>query len=263
MGAGAGARRRRLHRQPAARRATRSSRWSAAAEAAGAGVFALVRTSNPGAADLAGPAGTASGRCTSAWRRSSTGSRQRLARSGGLSGMGAVVGATEPGHIARLRELMPRVDLPDPRRRRPGRPARSCSAPPSRRARPRPWSPPRAASPATPIPAAAAERLRARRLGSFDQLNPCRRRLYDPRPISRSALDHEASAPQHLARVLAVIALVGGVVGLVVVIATSLGGGTTAASSGKRRHQKGRGSGEKKGDKGRRRRPTWSRTATP
>jgi orotidine-5'-phosphate decarboxylase len=26
----------------------------------------------------------------------------------GLSGVGAVVGATEPGHLARLRELMPR-----------------------------------------------------------------------------------------------------------------------------------------------------------
>ncbi|HZK15407.1 MAG TPA: hypothetical protein VFC52_02315, partial [Solirubrobacterales bacterium] len=32
----------------------------------------------------------------------------RLAGEGSLSGMGAVVGATEPEHIARLRELMPR-----------------------------------------------------------------------------------------------------------------------------------------------------------
>jgi orotidine-5'-phosphate decarboxylase len=32
----------------------------------------------------------------------------RLLGAGGLSGMGAVVGATEPEHIARLRELMPR-----------------------------------------------------------------------------------------------------------------------------------------------------------
>jgi orotidine-5'-phosphate decarboxylase len=32
----------------------------------------------------------------------------RLAGEGGLSGMGAVVGATEPRHIARMRELMPR-----------------------------------------------------------------------------------------------------------------------------------------------------------
>jgi orotidine-5'-phosphate decarboxylase len=32
----------------------------------------------------------------------------RLLGEGGLSGLGAVVGATEPEHIARLRELMPR-----------------------------------------------------------------------------------------------------------------------------------------------------------
>jgi orotidine-5'-phosphate decarboxylase len=81
----------------------------AAAEAAGAGVFTLVRTSNPGAADLQdlpaperplherlaalvdGLSGRLAGREVPA-----------------LSGMGAVVGATEPEHIARLRELMPR-----------------------------------------------------------------------------------------------------------------------------------------------------------
>jgi orotidine-5'-phosphate decarboxylase len=79
----------------------------AAAEAAGAGVFALVRTSNPGAADvedLPAPerplherlAELVDGLCP------------RLAGSGGLSGMGAVVGATAPERIARLRELMPR-----------------------------------------------------------------------------------------------------------------------------------------------------------
>ena len=83
----------------------------AAAEAAGAGVFALVRTSNPGAADLQdlptadGPplherlAGLVDGLA------------ERLAgvESSPLSGAGAVVGATEPAHIARLRELMPRA----------------------------------------------------------------------------------------------------------------------------------------------------------
>jgi orotidine-5'-phosphate decarboxylase len=79
----------------------------AAAASAGAGVFALVRTSNPGAADvedlpapdrplherLAGLVDGLSG---------------RLLGESGLSGMGAVVGATEPEHLARLRELMPR-----------------------------------------------------------------------------------------------------------------------------------------------------------
>jgi orotidine-5'-phosphate decarboxylase len=76
--------------------------------ATGAGVFVLVRTSNPGARDVqdleladGGPL----------W--------QRLARivaelgggagAPGLADVGAVVGATEPGHLARARELMPRA----------------------------------------------------------------------------------------------------------------------------------------------------------
>ena len=80
----------------------------AAAEAAGAGVFALVRTSNPGAADiedLPAPEAPLHERLAELV----DGLSDRLAGAGGLSGMGAVVGATEPGHIARLRELMPRA----------------------------------------------------------------------------------------------------------------------------------------------------------
>ena len=80
----------------------------AAAEVAGAGVFAIVRTSNPGAADLEdlpAPEAPLHERLAELVDRLSG----RLAGSGGLSGMGAVVGATEPGHIARLRELMPRA----------------------------------------------------------------------------------------------------------------------------------------------------------
>jgi orotidine-5'-phosphate decarboxylase len=79
----------------------------AAAEDAGAGVFALVRTSNPGAADvedLPAPELPLHERLAELV----DGLADRLAASSGLSGMGAVVGATEPGHIARLRELMPR-----------------------------------------------------------------------------------------------------------------------------------------------------------
>jgi orotidine-5'-phosphate decarboxylase len=79
----------------------------AAAEAAGAGVFALVRTSNPGAADVE-DLETASGPLHERLAALVDGLAPRLAGEGGLSGMGAVVGATEPGHIARLRELMPR-----------------------------------------------------------------------------------------------------------------------------------------------------------
>ena len=79
-----------------------------AARAAGAGVFVLVRTSNPGAADvedleLAG-GGTVWERVARARRRAR---RRRGARAS--SDVGAVVGATAPEHLARLRELMPRA----------------------------------------------------------------------------------------------------------------------------------------------------------
>jgi len=81
----------------------------AAAEAAGSGVFALVRTSNPGAADvqdLETPGGPVHEKLAGLV----DGFGDRLAGSDGkLSGMGAVVGATAPEHIARLRELMPRA----------------------------------------------------------------------------------------------------------------------------------------------------------
>lgn len=78
-----------------------------AAAAAGAGVFALVRTSNPGAADVEDlPAPRAP--LHESLAALVDGLSGRLLGDGGLSGMGAVVGATEPGHIARLRELMPR-----------------------------------------------------------------------------------------------------------------------------------------------------------
>ncbi len=79
----------------------------AAAQSAGAGVFALVRTSNPGAADvedLPAPDRPLHERLAELV----DGLSPRLLGEGGLSGMGAVVGATEPEHIARLRELMPR-----------------------------------------------------------------------------------------------------------------------------------------------------------
>jgi len=82
----------------------------AAAEAAGAGVFALVRTSNPGAADLQ-DLPTEKGPLHERLAMLVDGLAERLAGadSAPLSGMGAVVGATEPAHIARLRELMPRA----------------------------------------------------------------------------------------------------------------------------------------------------------
>jgi orotidine-5'-phosphate decarboxylase len=76
------------------------------ARAADGGIFVLVRTSNPGAADvqdlvLAG-GGSVSERLAVIVAR--------LAGPGdGLSEVGAVVGATVPEHLARMRELMPRA----------------------------------------------------------------------------------------------------------------------------------------------------------
>ncbi len=77
-----------------------------AAAAAGAGVFVLVRTSNPGASDLLDqPAPEAPFHERLAAMVAELGSA--LQGDAGLSGLGAVVGATEPAHFARLRELMP------------------------------------------------------------------------------------------------------------------------------------------------------------
>ena len=75
-----------------------------AAAESGAGCFVLVRTSNPGAAELQD--------------EGEPPLYERLARlvaelgadhlgDGGLSAIGAVAGATRPDHLARLRELMP------------------------------------------------------------------------------------------------------------------------------------------------------------
>jgi orotidine-5'-phosphate decarboxylase len=79
-----------------------------AAESAGAGIFVLVRTSNPGAADvqdLPAPEQPVHERLAELV----DGLSERLLGECGLSGMGAVVGATAPEHIDRLRLLMPRA----------------------------------------------------------------------------------------------------------------------------------------------------------
>jgi len=82
---------------------------AAAARAQGGGLFALVRTSNPGAADVQELAleggGTVSERLSALI--------DELGGEGvgdsGLSDVGAVVGATAPERLARMRELMPRA----------------------------------------------------------------------------------------------------------------------------------------------------------
>ena len=80
--------------------------FAEAAAAAGAGVFVLVRTSNPGAADLFDLELAGGG---TLWERLAA----MVAEAGtagpesGLAEIGAVTGATRPEHLARMRELMP------------------------------------------------------------------------------------------------------------------------------------------------------------
>ena len=78
-----------------------------AARTARGGMFVLVRTSNPGAADLEDLELAAGGPL---WARVAA-IVDGLGGSGlgasGLSDVGAVVGATAPEHVARMRELMP------------------------------------------------------------------------------------------------------------------------------------------------------------
>jgi orotidine-5'-phosphate decarboxylase len=78
------------------------------ASGVGAGVFVLVRTSNPGAADVL-DLPTSDGPLFERLARMVAGAGDRLAGpASGLTGVGAVVGATAPRHLSRLRELMPR-----------------------------------------------------------------------------------------------------------------------------------------------------------
>lgn len=76
------------------------------ARAAGAGVLVLVRTSNPGAADVED---LRLGEGEAVWERLA-GIVHELGAPGvgrqGLSDVGAVMGATEPAHLERARELM-------------------------------------------------------------------------------------------------------------------------------------------------------------
>jgi orotidine-5'-phosphate decarboxylase len=77
------------------------------AREAGAGVLALVRTSNPGAADIED---LELGGGDAVWERIATlvdGLGSDGVGEGTLSDVGAVVGATAPEHLARARELMP------------------------------------------------------------------------------------------------------------------------------------------------------------
>jgi len=76
------------------------------ARAADAGIFVLVRTSNRGAADVEDLELATGG---TVWERLARIVAQLAGPGDGLSEIGAVVGATEPAHLARARELMPRA----------------------------------------------------------------------------------------------------------------------------------------------------------
>ena len=78
-----------------------------AAREAGAGVFALVRTSNPGAAELQDTDSNGRPLYERLAELVASAAPALAAEASPLSGMGAVVGATAPEHLARLRELMP------------------------------------------------------------------------------------------------------------------------------------------------------------
>jgi orotidine-5'-phosphate decarboxylase len=81
----------------------------AGAREAGAGVLVLVRTSNPGASDVEDLSLADGG---AVWERIAAIVGRLGAEAigeSGLSDVGAVVGATEPAHLARARELMPQA----------------------------------------------------------------------------------------------------------------------------------------------------------
>ncbi len=83
------------------------------AHAHGAGVFLLVRTSNPGAKDIEDLVVEGSGGQSVSDRLAAMVERIGASVVGqqGLSSLGAVVGATEPAHLGRLRAAMPHAVL--------------------------------------------------------------------------------------------------------------------------------------------------------
>jgi orotidine-5'-phosphate decarboxylase len=78
-----------------------------AARECGAGLFVLVRTSNPGAADLQDLELAAGGTVSDHLARMVAGLGAPGTGAAGLSDVGAVVGATAPERMEALRELMP------------------------------------------------------------------------------------------------------------------------------------------------------------
>ena len=83
--------------------------FATAAAQAGAGLFVLVRTSNPGAADVEDLELAAGGALWEQVARLVDGLGRDHDGAEPLSAIGAVMGATRPEHLARARELLPRA----------------------------------------------------------------------------------------------------------------------------------------------------------
>lgn len=80
-------------------------------EDSGRGIFVLVRTSNPGAADIEavrGVDGSSVSERIAAWLAENS---ERLMGNCGFSGLGAVVGASDPKEAKHLRELLPKTQF--------------------------------------------------------------------------------------------------------------------------------------------------------
>ena len=170
FGPSAGPRRRRRHARTRCSARDALAPFVDGAAAAGAGVFVLVRTSNPGAADLFDAELAAGGPL---WERIAGAGRRGSARPGPSRASprsARSTGATAPQHLARMRELMPHAPFLLPGHRRPGRHGRRPRAGVRARPRRRAWSAPRARSPnaheagaaASPREAARAEAERLR-----------------------------------------------------------------------------------------------------
>ena len=152
------------------------------ARAAGAGVFVLVRTSNPGAADLFDAELAAGGPL---WEQIAglVDAAGTPGPESGLAEVGAVTGATAPQHLARMRELMPNAPFLLPGDRRPGR----LGGGPRARVRSRPRR--------GPGQRLALDRQRARSLGSRRRRGGARR----GGAAARAGLGARLSAPRRTA----------------------------------------------------------------
>lgn len=84
-----------------------------AARKSGAGVLVLVRTSNPGAADIEdlelATGGTVWERSAALVDRLGITAKDAAGHASGIADVGAVMGATVPSHLVRARELMPKA----------------------------------------------------------------------------------------------------------------------------------------------------------